>query len=242
MKKQLADIALPSAPRAGMNIKQTFKSVLGDTETRDRWISRFTYCLRLLRTFYSQGLVDNQTFLTWLVNTMANCNLPQAGFVARLGDEYLDGIVSTRALTKPFVDACLAKLVEIRTTSAQEHLPQLEALLKTLLQRICLALPDAFVSVRTWTAHSTLLLEVFTADIPGQDQAAKNNSERIQQGSSVQQILLSHFLDIKQRNEAMLFKNLPPLVLAKLGSMVMDIQVIALFNFMLQKLILCLSF
>lgn len=43
MKKQLADIALPSAPRPGLNIKQTFKGVLADTEGREKWISRFSY-------------------------------------------------------------------------------------------------------------------------------------------------------------------------------------------------------
>lgn len=43
MKKQLLDIALPSPPRAGLNIKQTFKGVLTDNETRERWISRFSY-------------------------------------------------------------------------------------------------------------------------------------------------------------------------------------------------------
>lgn len=139
MKKQLADIALPSAPRPGLNIKQTFKSVLGDTETRDRWILRFTYwyvwisihvssftdrynSLRLLRTFYSQGLVDNRTFLTWLVQTMSICNLAQAGFVARLAEEYLDGIMCARALTKPFIDACLEKLVEVRVASPSSEI------------------------------------------------------------------------------------------------------------------------
>lgn len=43
LKKQLADIALPSAPRPGLSIKQTFKGVLSDTGTREKWISRFTY-------------------------------------------------------------------------------------------------------------------------------------------------------------------------------------------------------
>lgn len=43
MKKQLAEISLPSAPRPGLNIKQTFKGVLADPESRERWISRFTY-------------------------------------------------------------------------------------------------------------------------------------------------------------------------------------------------------
>ncbi len=45
MKKQLLNIALPSAPRHGMNmnIKQNFKGVLADVDTRERWVSRFTY-------------------------------------------------------------------------------------------------------------------------------------------------------------------------------------------------------
>jgi len=43
LRKQLQDIALPSAPRAGVNIKQTFKGVLADPEMREKWISRFSY-------------------------------------------------------------------------------------------------------------------------------------------------------------------------------------------------------
>lgn len=113
MKKQLADIALPSAPRPGMNIKQTFKGVLADTGTRDRWISRFTYCLKLLRAFYKEGLVDRRTFLVWVVHQMGICNLAQAGFIARIADEYLEGMMSSRPLTRPFVEACVSKLSEV---------------------------------------------------------------------------------------------------------------------------------
>lgn len=70
--------------------------------------------LSLLRTFYADGLVDNRTFLSWLVQQMSICNLAQAGFVARLGDEYLEGMLVSRALTRPFLDASLAKLKEVR--------------------------------------------------------------------------------------------------------------------------------
>lgn len=44
---------------------------------------------------------------------MVACNLAQAGFVAHLADEYLDGMLVSRALTKPFADACVAKLSEV---------------------------------------------------------------------------------------------------------------------------------
>ncbi len=70
--------------------------------------------LDLLRSFYSEGLVDNRTFLSWLVLQMCTCNLAQASFVARLADEYLDGILACRALSRPFVDACLSKISEVR--------------------------------------------------------------------------------------------------------------------------------
>ena len=43
LKKQLGDIILPSAPRPTLNIKSMFRSVLADSETRTRWISKFTY-------------------------------------------------------------------------------------------------------------------------------------------------------------------------------------------------------
>jgi len=69
--------------------------------------------LQLLRTFYSEGLVDNTTFLTWLVQQMGASNLAQAGFLTRLADQYLDGMLGSRALTRPFIDACLVKLLEV---------------------------------------------------------------------------------------------------------------------------------
>lgn len=75
--------------------------------------SDFAYSLKLLRKFYSEDLVDHKTFLTWLVQQMTTCNLAQAGFLTRLVDEYLADILTSRALSKPLVEACLAKLSEV---------------------------------------------------------------------------------------------------------------------------------
>ncbi|KAG1807752.1 hypothetical protein EV424DRAFT_1543731 [Suillus variegatus] len=218
IKKQLADIALPSAPRPGMNIKQTFKGVLSDAESRDRWVSRFTYCLKLLRPFYDEGLVDRRTFLTWIVIQMAACNLAQAGFVAHLADEYLDGVLEKRPLAKPLLDACIAKLNEVRTTSAQGHLNKLEEILKSLIQRICVALPDTFVSPRTWLAHSLLLCSALAGPV---DSGPSDCRRR-----DFQQLISDNLRDIQRRNDAMLFRNLPPRKLERLGSLVVDIQIL----------------
>lgn len=81
-----------------------------DCKIRDR-------SLNLLRAFYTEGLVDNRTFLAWLVQQTATCNLAQLGFVARMADEYLDGMLTCHALCRPFVDACFNKISEVRCIS-----------------------------------------------------------------------------------------------------------------------------
>jgi len=53
----------------------------------------------------------------------------------------------------------------------------------------------------------------------------------------VQQVLLDNFADAKRRNEAMLFRTMPPRVLASLGSTVMDIQVNFISSFVFRTLI-----
>lgn len=57
--------------------------------------------------------MDNRTFLVWLVQQLATCNLAQLGFIARLVDEYLDGMLVTRSITRPFIETCLAKVSEV---------------------------------------------------------------------------------------------------------------------------------
>ncbi|KAI6044642.1 hypothetical protein EDC04DRAFT_2641397 [Pisolithus marmoratus] len=212
IRKQLGEIALPSAPRPGLNIKQTFKGVLSDSESRERWPSA-------IATIYVEGLVDRRTFLTWLVQQMSGCNLAQAGFLAHLADQYLDDMLSSRALTKPFVDACVAKLIEIRTF-LPDQLARLDALLKSLLQRICLTLPDAFVSPHTWANNASFVVPILSHDHSSTSTSSDTRSR------VTQRALHRNITDIQRRTDAMLFRNLPPRVLERLGSMVVDIQIL----------------
>ncbi|KAJ3781694.1 hypothetical protein GGU10DRAFT_98188 [Lentinula aff. detonsa] len=224
LRKQLMDIALPSAPRPGVNIKQTFKGVLSDPDTRSRWISRFSYCLELLRVFYSEGLVDKRTFFAWLVNQMCSCNLAQAGFVLRLVDEYFEGMIECRPLARPFVDAFLCKLSEINTSAAKTYLVDTEYLIKFLLQRVCLVLPDAFVSPRMWINYSDIICEVLSND-PNNNHP-EGSIEQLT-GASIFNIIYHNFLDVKRRVEAMLFRNLPSLTTSPhLGSAVHDVELL----------------
>ena len=80
--------------------------------------------------------------------------------------------------------------------------------------------------------HATLLEDILTSNITEADHSIGDRHHIQQNAYNVQQILVDNFLDIKRRNEAMLFKVLPPRVLARLGSTVMDIQVIISYSFL----------
>ena len=81
----------------------------------------YRYSLSLLRSFYAEGLVDRRTFLAWLVQQTCTCNLAQLGFVARLAEEYLDGMLVSHALTRPFVEACINRLAEVTIYATDQH-------------------------------------------------------------------------------------------------------------------------
>ena len=69
--------------------------------------------LNLLREFYAESLVDHGTFLSWLAQQLTISNLAQANFVARIADEYLEGMLPYRGLQRAMIDGCLAKYTEV---------------------------------------------------------------------------------------------------------------------------------
>jgi mediator of RNA polymerase II transcription subunit 12, fungi type len=183
--------------------------------------SRFSNSLELLRTFYAEGLVDRKFFLSWLGQQMLTCNLAQAGFIARLADEYLEGVMHSQPLARPLIQASVSKLSEIRTTFAKDTLGDTDALLVTILQRLCVVIPDAFVSPRTWRMHRTLLCEALSQNM--HEHSSDEHSALVAQRTRGK--VLTTLQDIKNRNEALLFYNLPSLASAKLGTAVADIEV-----------------
>lgn len=217
IKKQLGEISLPSAPRPGVNIKSTFKGQLGEVGSRDRWVQRFAYTLLLLRSFYAEDMVDHRTLLVWLIHQMNTCNLAQAGFVARIADEYLQDMLASLPLARHFVDACVTRLAEATSSTSPELLVDVEYLLRSIIQRLCLAIPDAFVSPKLWSSHSNLVEATLLQDIL--DVSDPSNA------SNVRQALDGHLFAIRRRNEAMLFVSMPPLAPARLGSSVQNITV-----------------
>lgn len=89
-------------------------------------------------------------------------------------------------------------------------------------QRICLAIPDAFVSPKMWSTYSDLLAQVLTSsDIQFPSDHCMN-----QNGQDLRHSLSENFLGIKRRNEAMLFRGPIAQVSARLGAAVADVKVL----------------
>ncbi|KAJ3504486.1 hypothetical protein NMY22_g17908 [Coprinellus aureogranulatus] len=214
LKKQLDVIMLPIAPRPGLTYKHTFKGVLSDTEPRERWVSRFSYCLKLLRAFYHEGMVDSRVFLVWMVQQIKACNLAQAGFLTRLVDEYLDDLLKCLPLAKLLVEAMVNKLSEIMTTATPDTLVSTRALIKVILQRLFLAIPDAYISPRLWRQHYTLLESALSDDMV---QRGSSNDRHLEQNlRELSASTMRTLFDIRHRIEALAFREPPARVSAKL--------------------------
>jgi mediator of RNA polymerase II transcription subunit 12, fungi type len=87
------------------------------------------------------------------------------------------------------------------------------------LQRVCLTLPDAYISPRTWTKHAALLNEVLASKILGPEGGSDQGYSR-----DIEQALMDNLSDIKRRNDAMMFCNLQPPILTQLWTAAADIQ------------------
>ena len=87
------------------------------------------------------------------------------------------------------------------------------------LKRSFLALPDAFISPRAWQVHVELLSDIISNAV------APTEGTPVQSAQALQQTFQDLFADVKRRNEAMLFRRLPPRVVGSLTSALSDIKV-----------------
>jgi mediator of RNA polymerase II transcription subunit 12, fungi type len=88
------------------------------------------------------------------------------------------------------------------------------------LQLSLLGHRDAFVNPRLWSQHAALLEEVLAEHISQTSGAGSVHST-----PALNETFLAAYEDIKRRNDAMLFRNLPPRVPGSLSSALSDIKV-----------------
>jgi mediator of RNA polymerase II transcription subunit 12, fungi type len=62
-------------------------------------------------------MVDHATFLLWLAQQVPAVNLAQLGFVAKIAEEYLEGLLQHRGFLRPFIEGCTVKITEVSTVT-----------------------------------------------------------------------------------------------------------------------------
>ncbi|KAF8299261.1 hypothetical protein DL93DRAFT_2173589 [Clavulina sp. PMI_390] len=201
LKKQLGEIMLPTPYRPGLTIRQPFQGVLGDPESRDRWISRFSYSLALLREFVSEGLVDQPTFMSWLAAILLSCNLAQLEFVIQIVEEHFETLLENRAYLAPFLEACLTRLNE----------------------RALLIRPESLIHPRLWMIHGTLLRSIL---VENPEPSAVVIAELPENVPDVCASLRREYDDVAARVDALLFRTLPPREAKNLRSTLADIKLL----------------
>lgn len=96
---------------------------------------------------------------------------------------------------------------------------QFAILTRPSAKRSFLALPDAFISPRAWQVHSELMSDIISNAV------APTEGTPVQSAQALQQTFQDLLADMKRRNEAMLFRRLPPRVVGSLTSALSDIKV-----------------
>lgn len=58
-------------------------------------------------------MIDHATWLLFIANQISSSNIPQLGFMARVAEEYLDGLLQHRGFLRPLISGLVEKLVEV---------------------------------------------------------------------------------------------------------------------------------
>ena len=68
----------------------------------------------MLREMFAESLVDRGTVLLWVAQQVGTSTIPQLGFVVKLAEEYLEGLLEHRGFLRPFITGITDKLLEVR--------------------------------------------------------------------------------------------------------------------------------
>lgn len=116
-------------------------------------------------------------------------------------------------------------------TANPDTLVSTQSLLKTVLQRLFLAIPDAYISPRLWAQHYSLLESSLTDDLiqrgPGNDRHLEHNLRELREST------MRTLFHVKRRNEALAFREPPARISAKLSAAVSNVKVTNILHLLL---------
>ncbi|KAI5475649.1 Mediator complex, subunit Med12 [Pseudohyphozyma bogoriensis] len=197
VRKQLAEIALPDAPpslaaslsASTSSSKPLAKNVLSDAELRSNWSTRFGYTLRLLEALYEESLIEQESFLRFIVLQVEASNIGQLPFALFLAEEYLGEFLLSEPLSARLANACFTRLKDMLSEpTTSPHLEETSHALSSIIRSTFIALPDAFVAGPLWTKYSKQLESTMLAT-PGLE-------------PSLSETIRADLADLKARAEA----------------------------------------
>ncbi|TPX49398.1 hypothetical protein SeMB42_g02631 [Synchytrium endobioticum] len=110
------------------------------SEERKRFLNRWKYMLSLIKYQYAEGLIDQRTFLRWVLDTFMRANFDQTFFMLQLAN---------------FQDTQAVASSKGNELVRQQHLQ-----LSHLLQYMLVIAPDLGVAPKSWTQYKELILAV----------------------------------------------------------------------------------
>lgn len=154
---KLAAAVTPNASR-GSGAKEPTGSLLLDTETSKRWVSKWTYSLNLIRALAMQRILDRRALIRWAIDQLRAAHPWQAPFVLVLVQENFEYASSDVQLLHLLIDTVCHKLAEYSKSQVTPSPTMVILELKRLLVVAFDANPEAFINPARWVRHASTIL------------------------------------------------------------------------------------
>ena len=158
-----------------ISVEQFLESI-ADACGQENWRAKIDYAIKLVSAFYSEGLLDRDEYLDWLVRTFASASLATLPLWLVIVQIYWKGLVTIGRRSRKLASALLEHLhsvVEKKNTAFEP----LKARLQKLIIILATTANDCLILPHGWKKYQKLLDQELPSS--GQDlQNAKTNIVR----------------------------------------------------------------
>ncbi|KKF96658.1 Mediator of RNA polymerase II transcription subunit 12 [Ceratocystis platani] len=163
----------------GIRGKSLLEQCLNKKVPIDRavWLANIRFSTNL----YSEGLLDRDHYVDWLVQSLENCPQPKLPIWLLISRIYWADLLKGRKNGKRLVVALLSHLTAIYNDPDGDVLSQLSTNLVVLIKSIILSNPDSFISpsTRLDARNSSVFSMPRSTRIPGQEAVAEQFRQKL---------------------------------------------------------------
>ncbi|KAL5606705.1 hypothetical protein BROUX41_003101 [Berkeleyomyces rouxiae] len=144
-------------------VEQFVESLVSSIDSPD-WKAKVSYGIRFSASLYSEGLLDRDHYVDWLVQLLENCQHSKLPIWLLISKIYWADLLKARKNGRRLVVSLLSHLTVIYNDPDGDVLAPLSANLITLIKSILLSNPDSFISPATWIKHKDALYGLLSHD------------------------------------------------------------------------------